>query len=562
MKNAYILAIIAAVAVIAVVSAALLMTEGSDDSNNDDSCTVSFDTGEGSYVPSQTVKKGSKATEPNTFREGYSFQGWYTAASGGSKFDFSTKITGNMTLYARWAQNEAESFRVTFDANGGSADSFQVVKSGGLLTKPEDPTRSGYRFQGWYTTASGGDEYEFSKPVTSSFTLYAHWAPGSQAKTCTVTFVLNDGTAGKSTVAVESGSRASSPTAPSRTGYSFDGWYTAAAGGARFDFATKITSDTTLYAHWTANAPAQRHTVTFDANGGSPTTEQTVSSGDYASIPASPARPGYKMIGWYTAAEGGERYEFSTPVRSDLTLYAHWAVDSPTQSYRVAFDTNGGSTGSFQVVKSGGLLTKPEDPTRSGYRFQGWYTAASGGSKYDFSTPVDSSFTLYAHWAASGSVRHTVTFDANGGAPSSTQTVKDGGYASAPADPVRLGYRFQGWYTSPSGGSEFKFGTKITEDVTLYAHWSLHRTCVVTLVNYPGYLDDAETYTVDYGETFEHSLAGFGRSLEVAYSPDGPFHHADYDDGKLSVEKGFFVSTIKYGPVTENITLYYRFAWF
>ncbi len=175
---------------------------------------------------------------------------------------------------------------------------------------------------------------------------------------------------------------------------------------------------------------------------------------------------------------------------------------------------------------------------------------------------MDSSFTLYAHWAASGSVRHTVTFDANGGAPSSTQTVRDGGYASAPADPVRLGYRFQGWYTSPSGGSEFKFGTKITDDVTLYAHWSLHRTCVVTLVNYPGYLDDAETYTVDYGGTFEHSLAGFGRSLEVAYSPDGPFHHADYDDGKLSVEKGFFVSTIKYGPVTENITLYYKFTWF
>ena len=560
MKNAYILAAIAAIAVIAVVAAALLLTGGSNDSGNDETCTVSFDTGEGTYVPSQTVKKGSKAAEPSTSREGYAFQGWYTAASGGSKFDFSSGITSNMTLYARWTPNEAESFRVTFDANGGSGGSFQVIKSGGLLAKPEDPSRTGYRFQGWYTAASGGVQYDFSKPVTSSFTLYAHWTPGSPAKTYTVTFFPNDGTSGKSTVAVESGKRVASPSAPSRSGYSFDGWYTAAAGGDRFDFSTAISSDIALYAHWTSDAPIQRHTVTFNANGGTPSTTQTVNSGDYAPIPANPTRPGYKIIGWYTAAEGGERYAFSTPVRSDLTLYAHWAVDSSSQSYRIAFDANGGSPDSFQVVKSGSMLTKPEDPSRTGYRFQGWYTAASGGSKFDFSAPIDSSFTLYAHWTANGNVRHTVTFDANGGAPSSTQTVKNGGYASEPSDPIRLGYRFQGWYTSPSGGSEFKFSTKITDDVTLYAHWAIHRTCVVTLVNYPGYLDDAETYTVDYGDTFQHSPFGFGR-LSVAYSPNGPFHPAGYDDGKLSVEDGFFRSTITYGPVTENITLYYRFSW-
>ena len=98
---------------------------------------------------------------------------------------------------------------------------------------------------------------------------------------------------------------------------------------------------------------------------------------------------------------------------SDVTLYAHWDV----RTYTVSFDSNGGSSVSAQKVRHGSKASQPANPTRSGYAFQGWYTAKSGGSKYDFSRAVTSDVTLYAHWTVNQQLKRlagTVRYDTMG----------------------------------------------------------------------------------------------------------------------------------------------------
>lgn len=135
-------------------------------------------------------------------------------------------------------------------------------------------------------------------------------------------------------------------------------------------------------------------TVSFDTGGGSDVKAQTVRRGGTVSKPTDPTRAGYLFGGWY---QGDAKYDFSTPVSADLTLSAHWRAYPSAKVFTVSFDTAGGSKVASQKVEDGAKASRPADPTRSGYSFDGWY---KGGSKYDFSTPVTADVTLTARWKA------------------------------------------------------------------------------------------------------------------------------------------------------------------
>ena len=149
-------------------------------------------------------------------------------------------------------------YKITFDANGGtlteeSSKNVAYTKSYGTL--PE-PTREGYGFTGWYTKTVGGDKVDSSTILDKpeSKTLYAHWT----ANKYTVTFVKNDGTsnnAGTNTVTFDS-TYGSLPIA-SRSGYIFQGWFTAASGGRKISSTSKVTTanNHNLYAQWKSNPP-------------------------------------------------------------------------------------------------------------------------------------------------------------------------------------------------------------------------------------------------------------------------------------------------------------------
>ena len=182
-----------------------------------------------------------------------------------------------------------------------------------------------------------------------------------------------------------------------------------------------------------------QYTVTFDANGGTLTGDKTVTVESGKTVTSAPtaAKADHTFDGWFTAAEGGDKVALdSYKVSADVTLYAHYTKKSdptpptpptPTKA-KITFDANGGTIDGNNVVEvdDDGLVLDTPTATRSGYRFDAWYTAAEGGEAYDpmfDETTADK--TLYAHWVKVC----TVTFDANGGTlqGEATVTVDEGG---------------------------------------------------------------------------------------------------------------------------------------
>ena len=149
------------------------------------------------------------------------------------------------------------------------------------------------------------------------------------------------------------------------------------------------TTNITGYEFRTSGKYVPGATVTFDANGGSSVSTQSVAFGSTASEPTAPTRTGYAFTGW---TKGGVAYDFSTAVNEDITLVAQWEKQAV-----VTFNSNGGTDVATQYVTKGLTASEPTAPTRDGYNFRGW---TLGGVAYDFSTAVNDDITLVAQWSA------------------------------------------------------------------------------------------------------------------------------------------------------------------
>nr|WP_293301508.1 InlB B-repeat-containing protein [Allomuricauda sp.] len=278
------------------------------------------------------------------------------------------------------------SHEVVFNSEGGSSVSEQEVVDGKTATEPEDPTREGFSFGGWYTDDTYANTFAFSTAISEDTELYAKWLD--------IYTVIFD-TGGGNTVSdqeVVDGGTATEPEDPTREGFSFGGWYTDADfSGEAFDFETPITTDEKLYAKWEENITS--HTVIFDTGGGSAVSGQEIEDGGTATEPEDPTRDGFSFGGWYTDDTYGAAFAFSTAISEDTELYAKWL-----DIYTVIFDTGGGSAVDGQEVVDGRAATEPEDPTRDGFSFGGWYTDDTYGTAFAFSTAISEDTELYAKW--------------------------------------------------------------------------------------------------------------------------------------------------------------------
>lgn len=381
--------------------------------------TISFDTQGGSAVPAQQVKTGATAVRPDDpTRTGYTFAEWYASADySGEPYDFTAPVTADTTLYAKWTPNK---YTVTFDTQGGSAVSAQQVAYGNLVTQPAAPTCEGYTFVGWATDASGATPYGFGTPVTGNMTLYAKW-DNTGTTYHTVTIHLSDGETYPSslpqdmTLFVKDGETVTIPDpAPTRDGYHFARLTTDEQRKSDYDATTAVTADMTLYAKW-----IKTWTVTFDSVGGSDVARQTVNDGGKATEPAPPTRDDYhyQFIGWL---RDGKAYDFTTPVKADVTLTASW--QRKAYQWTISFDLNGGHAPAGkdasklytdQKVYDGDSLLSPtvdvsNEPQLDGYTFEGWSTVrndalAKSVVAFDSSgkslMPIDRDGTLYALWS-------------------------------------------------------------------------------------------------------------------------------------------------------------------
>ncbi|WP_309122498.1 InlB B-repeat-containing protein, partial [Paenibacillus sp.] len=333
----------------------------------------------------------------------------------------------------------------------------QQVPYHGTASEPPAPTKTGHTFDGWYTDSARTTAYNFAAPVTGNVTLYAKWTVNEY----TVDFNTDGGSAVESHQVPYHGT-ASEPTAPTKTGHTFDGWYTDSARTTAYNFAAPVTGNVTLYAKWTVN----EYTIDFDTDGGSTVESQQVPYRGTASEPPAPTKTGHTFDGWYTDSGRTAAYDFATPVTGNVTLYAKWTVNE----YTIDFDTDGGSTVESQQVPYHGTASEPPAPTKTGHTFDGWYTDSGRTAAYDFATPVTGNVTLYAKWTVN---EYTIDFDTDGGSTVENQQVPYHGTAIEPATPIKSGYTFDGWFSDSARTTAYQFHTPVTDNLKIYAKWSL-----------------------------------------------------------------------------------------
>ena len=248
------------------------------------------------------------------------------------------------------------------------------------------------------------------------------------------------------------------------TGNAFDKWYEDEACTQEYDFNTEITDNKTLYAGWQLN----KYSVTFVTNGGTAIPSQLKDHGSKADRPENPQKIGHTFAKWCSDEGLTTEYDFDTALEDNLILYADWTLNN----YTITFVTNGGTTIDDQHVDHGSYVTRPADPTKEGHTFSKWYTDADLTTEYDFTASVSDNMTLYAGYDKNS---YTVTFNSNGGTIVATQTVFYEEYAEKPTDPIYTHYDFVRWYLDDED-TAFDFeNTKITDNITLTAKWTLKK---------------------------------------------------------------------------------------
>jgi uncharacterized repeat protein (TIGR02543 family) len=185
--------------------------------------------------------------------------------------------------------------------------------------------------------------------------------------------------------------------APLVEGYNFVGWFTDSEMTIPLSEGYVVTQDVTLYGKYEA---LPTYDVTFDVDEGSSVDPILgVYEGSMITEPAEPTKDGYTFEGWYKEATFDNLWNFDVDVvTQNTTLYAKWEI-IPEVTYNVTFDVDGGSSVEMQVVAEDGLATKPADPTKDGYTFEGWYKEATFDNLWDFDVDtVTEDITLFAKW--------------------------------------------------------------------------------------------------------------------------------------------------------------------
>lgn len=327
-----------------------------------------------------------------------------TGQSTGAHLHYSLAISNSSVSGGRVNNNPDviaydTSVEVTFDLNYSGSTSiymaFDPEKSYGYMPTP---SRTNYRFDGWYTDREGGTKFTTTTNVPNyPHTLYAHWTYVSY-----VTFDYNYtySPSPKTVELVPGIAYGSNMPNPSRTNYRFDGWFTNREGGSEHTPSTNVSGWTeyTLYAHWTWMAA-----VTFDLNySGCPANQTALYEPQkkYDSLPV-PSRAHFRFDGWYTSKEGGTKFTESTTVPGYAhTLYAHWTWMIEVKFYR-NYSSSDNTITKTEYYQNGSVYgTSMPEPTRSGYIFRGWYAGRTGeGTAYNPTRSVPSyDHNLYAYW--------------------------------------------------------------------------------------------------------------------------------------------------------------------
>ncbi|MGM0215077.1 DUF859 family phage minor structural protein [Enterococcus sp. AZ109] len=361
--------------------------------------TLTFNTNGGNTIESQTVVAGqrfTKPTDPNKL--GFTFTDWYSDIELTTVYDFDAVASANLTIYAKWEEIKVPQFSLTFNTDGGSAVAKQTVNEGQLFVRPVDPTKDGFIFDNWFIDQTLVTPFDFTKMATEDLTAYAKWT--KVIVKYTVTFESNGGNT-VSSQTVNEGERFNEPAPPTKTGFTFDGWYSDPELTRVYSFDTVANSNIKLYAKWTAIIV--RYTLTFNTNGGNTIESQTVNAGQKLTQPANPSKTGFTFVNWYSDIGLTTVYDFNTVASSNLTIYAKWeAVVIESFPVNLAFTPT-------KIVVSGNLIYMIAGTTLYQYDSTGkqvWTATVSGTAQslfvYDDNVYVGTSTGRFYKFNSSG----------------------------------------------------------------------------------------------------------------------------------------------------------------
>ena len=503
--------------------------------------------GSGSTSVTATYNCATLPSITNPSKTGYTFGGWNTANDGSGNIVINTSgeflpITGwcdsgkrftrtasDATLYAKWTQTVTLNANLANHGSGDNTSATIVYKATDKSSITHCTPATGYHLEGYYTAATDGvkvlnaDGSFASSSVTDyitdgkwtkagTTTLYAHYEPN----TYDVILNVNGATTGNNQTVVATFDAAmpttqktsgDAITAPSKTGYTFGGYWTNAAGTGTQYYTDGLasshvwdvaTNNTNIYAKWDANT----YTITLDnqcaytdgAHDGGPATEfeATYGSPSFTHYMVNPpsAYSLYTFGGWYSEVGGagdqiitslGQLVDGSSVYTTsgnwthddDVTVYAKWSCSLSTVGAD-KISPNGGSGGSIALIYNSSVVSGFTQSTRTGYIFQGYYNAAEGGDKIvnvngtlvagDVDGYLDdgkwiynsaSSLTLYAQWTP---ITYTISFDKNddssflnsdiGDDPDNITATYDVDIMIPACPYTRAGYTFNGWSTA------------------------------------------------------------------------------------------------------------------
>lgn len=336
-----------------------------------------------------------------TFIGNYAFAGCpssMTVTYSGSKkqWDAITKGSNNDVLENNLICAVLEA---TFTADGTTLAPAQTIDRGGKFTEPAKPPKENHTFAGWY---NGDEKFDFDADTTKApnvLNLVAKW----NINQYTVQFVSDHGSFADQPIEHGKTIKTDELTIPKVDGYTFDGWYADENRTIEFDFTKPITSNTTVYAKWTAND----YEVSFITEHGDAPDSQNVPYNKTATDPGTLSAEGYTFDGWYADEAHKTKFDFSTPITGDTKVYAKWEKNAPVLPDTYALNVSGafvyvdgvdvtasaGDT-SLQLKKDASVrLVADPDRMPSGMVFDRW-TILNGALNADDAEKFETGRTL------------------------------------------------------------------------------------------------------------------------------------------------------------------------
>ena len=428
----------------------------------------------------------------NPTKDGYTFVGWYLDAEYKQEYDLKIFPDKNINVYAKW---DSKKYNVTFDLNNGDVNVVKEFKYNEKITPIDEPSKSNYKFVGWYLEEELFD-FENTHMPSKNIILTAKYL-----KRVDIVFITSNTIYEKlsgyetediETVIIE----------PSKEGYRFAGWYLDADFKQEFNLEKFPNSNVKVYAKFDVIS----YNITFDLNGA--TGENRVVNVNYdqdlLAIKCEGVLRGYKFVGWNTKSDGtGTTYSINKNLKNisteDITLYAIWEQIE----YTLTINLNNDKEDVVRILHYNDVIEKVEDPIKENSEFVGWFTYENKEIvefSFDNATMPDYDLTIFAKYQ--GEVAIVFIVD-----EISYQTIMGHENEEITTEiiaPTKDGYMFGGWYLDSNFEQAYNLESFPTKDTNVYGKW------------------EANTITVNFNGN--GSTKGEMVSQEIIYNSNTPLN--------------------------------------